>query len=100
MNFYVPSAIRHTIIFFPVLLGNIIGEKGGGGNVWWRATFSDGKEDVYLESIFCYYKIEDAEREAKLIEETIGFEEYARTKGIDLRRWKFCGVWLVTHTKQ
>ena len=67
---------------------------------WWRAMFTDGKSEYYIESIFAFYRIEDAEMNAKEIDNSIGMEDYARGKGVDLSKWKLTGVYIVTNLSQ
>lgn len=67
---------------------------------WWRAVFTDGKSERYIESIFAFYRLEDAETNAREIDNSIGMEDYARSKGIDLCKWKLTGVYIVTTRDQ
>ena len=67
---------------------------------WWRAIFTDGKCECYIESIFAFYRIEDAETNAREIDNSIGMEDYARGKGLDLTKWKLTGVFIVTTRNQ
>ena len=67
---------------------------------WWRAIFTDGKCQCYIESIFAFYTVEDAEHDAKEIDNSIGMEDYARAKGVNLGKFKLEGVYIVTSRDQ
>lgn len=61
---------------------------------FWRALFVYGKKMLWLDGVFVHTVAKYAEEEADIIRETIGIEEYARAKGIDLTKWKLEGVYL------
>lgn len=62
---------------------------------FWRLVFSDGHSLLWFDGVFKHDTKEGANEEAHIIEDTIGFEEYGRMKGVDLTRWKFDGVYIV-----
>lgn len=59
-----------------------------------------GTKSNFVDGVLRHFTEDEAEDEARSIGDSIGIENYARAKGIDLSKWKLVGVYLITHTKQ
>lgn len=64
---------------------------------WWRIIFTDGKTTSHLDGFLKHFTQDEVDDEVRSIESSIGLEEYARAKGVDLTRWKVQGVFIVTN---
>jgi len=67
---------------------------------WWRAVFKYGNEECWVDGIINHRTLEDAETEAREIDNSIGIEDYARAKGVDLSKWKFNAIYVVRYVDQ